>query len=522
MPISARDLPRDVEFSCDLCIVGAGAAGIAAALRLSSRSHDILLVEAGGEEWTEEAQSLYRVVSAGLELDGEAARLRQLGGSTNHWGGRSRPLSADDLEPRPWIEASGWPLSHAELHPYLGEAARLCEIDIPGGIESWDEPTAAHRASFASGPFEPGLWRFSPPTRFAERYMEQLESNPRIRILTEVSLIELVPEGASIGHLRLIGSSGQPVEIRARQVVLACGGIENAHLLLASRRGHPAGLGNEHDMVGRCFMGHPVYEPLHIQMAMDRELPSFLRRWDTSGGGSAEGLLSLAPETRRRLRMTAIDGAFYRSGQFGSPGVRAVRRIWHAAKHGRLSKDLSGDIAAITSDLYGVMAEARSRFGLGDGAGAGYQVSVLVEQAPDPESRITLTDELDALGVPVARLDWRLGEIDRYSVRSYARLLANEVGRLGWGRARLEPWVVDESAEFPKHGNSAHHMGTTRMSDDPRKGVVDRHCKVHGIANLHIAGSSVFPLAGACHPTLNLVALAIRLADRLDTTLRRS
>ena len=136
-----------------------------------------------------------------------------------------------------------------------------------------------------------------------------------------------------------------------------------------------------------------------------------------------------------------------------------------------------------------------------------------IEPAPNPSSRVTLIEERDSLGVPKVKLDWRLSELDKFSTQRTMELLGLEAGRLGVGRVQMA-W--DASSDWPEDMNIGfHHMGTTRMSDTQRNGVVDKNCRVHGVHNLFVAGSSVFATAGSGTPTMAIVALALRLADHV-------
>jgi len=118
--------------------------------------------------------------------------------------------------------------------------------------------------------------------------------------------------------------------------------------------------------------------------------------------------------------------------------------------------------------------------------------------------------------MPRAKLDWRLTELDKRSMRTFYQLLGREMGRTGTGRVQIRDWLLSDDRTWPSFISGGwHHMGTTRMSADPKQGVVDANCRVHGLANLYIAGAAVYPTAGAVNPTLTLVALSLRLADHL-------
>jgi choline dehydrogenase-like flavoprotein len=145
-----------------------------------------------------------------------------------------------------------------------------------------------------------------------------------------------------------------------------------------------------------------------------------------------------------------------------------------------------------------------------------YHMMTRQEQAPNPDSRVTLSTEKDALGVPRAKLDWRVTDLDKRSIRTFYQLLGREMGRSGTGRVQIKDWLLSDDKTWPSFISGGwHHLGTTRMSADPKQGVVDANCKVHGIANLYIGGAAVYATAGAVNPTLTLVALSLRLADHL-------
>ncbi len=519
MLVTLDSLESGSDRTCDLAIVGGGAAGLSLALGLAGTGFAIVLAEAGEEGFEAWHQSFYAGSSVGdLPLDPELTRLRQLGGSTNHWGGRSRPLDADTLAARPWLGLPAWPLEAGELHRHLDAACRLLEIDRPPG-EAWDAPADGDSAAQRLGgpTLEPALWRFSPPTQMGERWRAELAAMPDLTLLLDATLvdIELAPSLDRIAWLELMSRSGKTLRLRPRITVLAMGGIENARLLLACNRQLEAGIGNGHDQVGRHFMGHPIFEPLQLSLAADASLPDLLHDRVTPRDGHIEGLLHLNRTGQELLEATAIDAAFYSDGQFGPPGFRAARRLQRKLGRGQIDASLISDGGEMLGDLPGLVHESLVKLGwLAPEAGR-LTVSTLLEQCPDPASRITLDQARDPFGRPRARVDWRLGEIDRRTIRRFARHLADHLAASGLGRALLAPWVTDETLPFPPHGNSAHHMGATRMSRSPRQGVVDGDCRVHAMKDLYIAGSSVFPTSGSQHPTFNLVMLSLRLADHL-------
>jgi choline dehydrogenase-like flavoprotein len=198
-----------------------------------------------------------------------------------------------------------------------------------------------------------------------------------------------------------------------------------------------------------------------------------------------------------------------------SPGFRALRQLLHGATDGGLD-DFSRHVVEVMRDLSG-SARGLYDYATGRGEVGGAIAFTRAEQAPNPESRVKLIDEVDRLGLRRIALDWRLSRLDIETMRVANHLLGRELGRLNLGRLRLPEWLEVENqglANAPLQGGY-HHMGTTRMADDPKRGVVDRNCRVHGTQNLYVAGSSVFPTAGFANPTSTIVELALRLADHL-------
>jgi len=151
----------------------------------------------------------------------------------------------------------------------------------------------------------------------------------------------------------------------------------------------------------------------------------------------------------------------------------------------------------------------------------GFTIDGISEQRPDPESRITLSDKADVFGVPMARVFWRIDEEAQRSLLRLGQLLSTELPRVGLPAPLLEDWVAKGRPQDSVIIDMGHTLGTTRMSDDPKRGVVNAKCQVHGVRGLYIAGGSVFPTSGHANPTLMILALAIRLADQIKSDLAR-
>lgn len=541
-------VPTDIE--ADLCIVGAGAAGIAIARTFIGTSVTVCIIEGGGLSGEESSQALYEGTSVGCPaFDPGTSRMRVFGGSCNLWGGGCIPLGRQDMSVRDWVPHSGWPLSYDELEPYYKDAQAYCRIDAHDFSDgSFLGPLARSPLSFDADKLVNQIFARS-PILFGQAYRSELDRAPNIKVLLHANLLELVPSpaGSAVLHARIGALDARTGTIRARHYVLASGGIENARLLLLSNSVASHGLGNDRDLVGRYFMDHPS----GALGTVTTDTPERLTRpYDRSlGKGPAPvfpeiGLSNDAQRAHRtlsgRVHPFAVEGAV-------PQGIRALRSFRAAIRppvldegsvlEARLCAALrngprSGQDMVATGESIGMLA-LRLGLGVGDIAKAlahrlidkptvkSNHVALVgfFEQAPNPDSRITLGTEVDALGKRKVCVDWRLTSLDRHTYSTAAGIFGSELAKACSGTFQLESWLLDDAGAAPQVHGTAHHLGTTRMSDDPRQGVVDRHCRVHGMANLHIAGSSVFPTGGWAFPTFTIAALSLRLAETLRALL---
>ena len=508
MHSDARTLEQGALIEGDLCIVGAGAAGISMALEWVGRSQRVVLLEGGGFDIEAPLQDLHRGENIGRPyFPLESARLHFFGGTTGYWAGFCSTLDPIDLEERPWVPHSGWPITLDDLAPYYPRAHRLLEVGPhPYDAAYWErrDPSMV-RLPFDEDSIWTKLWQFSPPTRFGAAYRDAIAGAENVHLYTHANVCEIEANEAvtAIAGLRVKTLEGKELRVRARHVVLACGAIQNARLLLASSRQAPAGLGNDHDQVGRYFMEHLEVTAGRLVLAESMKMKMKMYAMDI-GNMEAVGELALGEQTQRRhgvlnasaslRRDTLAQGVRGNIERFSGDPVERFRRSqarWRATREAGPRPELS----------------ARRSF----------RLFTRQEQAPNPDSRVTLGEGTDALGVPRVRLDWQLTELDKRSVRLYYDVLAREVGRVGIGRVELMDWLSTDARSWPEFlGGGWHHMGTTRMHDDPRAGVLDADCKVHGLANLYVAGSAAFTTAGAINPMLTLIALSLRLSDHLE------
>ena len=518
--------PRTAK--ADVCIIGAGAAGITLARGLSGQGLRILLLESGGLDYGPESAALgvgENVGAAYYPL--EDSRLRFFGGTTNIWGGRCAPLDKIDFQARGWVAHSGWPIEPGEL----AEGYRAAHRDLgvgpaDRGSEEQGQWGAAALSMDASR-FMSRFWRFDTQReRFHAKRTQDVLKATDVEVLINATavLLQAKPYRPGLDHVLVRGAGGQSAKIKASTYVLACGGIENARLLLASNDVEPHGIGNRHDQVGRFFMEHPHGRLGRIRTRKPYRLWNAFRMRFPRGGVPVAPVLLPTPALQRErdILNTALTFKWQRNPAAGVPRARRIyqelktqlapgrgnRRLWHAYRGLRF---------AYARSLRPLLTRGLMR--LGD-----FQLSVMIraEQAPNPASRVLLSTATDELGCLKANLDWRLGEQDKHTLRELGQALNEELIRLDLGVLEPSPWLAESDLDWPVDGTVGnhpiggyHHAGTTRMSADPADGVVDPNCAVHGYPDLYVLGSSVFPTAGWANPTLTILALAHRLKAHL-------
>jgi len=511
MFVDARQLPQDMEVDADICIFGAGAAGITMARALSGGNRSIAVFESGGFEFDVDTQNLYAGDVIGYSYTPiDRDRLRFLGGSTNHWQGSCRPFDAFDLD--------DWPIGPDALAPYYRQAQQICQLGpYEYDPQAWVDPEARPITASSADSLKSSMFQYSPPTRFGTVYRDELAAAGNLTVYLHANLVAINTNEAasSVTGVEIACLNGRRFRARARHYVLATGGIENVRLLLNSTRVQKSGLGNGNDLVGRYFMDH-VYVPKAATVLADVSSPE-VRFYDhhVVRGHAIEGIFTASDELRRAKQMPP----FYIGFRVPTPAIAelGVERL-PAPLRGLLGEGLAHSIEYYYSRTASSMQlpakwlyEKMWRTPPGT-----FVTCYCTGPNPDPQSRVTLSDTVDVLGLRQTQLDWRLPSDFEQDMHRAHQQLAQLLGRSGVGRLRIES---SETGYDPMQdvSNAHHHMGTTRMHDDPRYGVVDRDCRIHGIGNLFVAGSSVFPSYACDDPTMTIVALALRLSDHLKS-----
>jgi len=569
-------------FETDLVIVGGGPAGLTIAREFFGASIRVLVLESGLLEETPRHAALAEVESSGepsTELQRQkrqtfhgassalwsqdaqpyGVRCRALGGSTHAWAGKSAAFDSVDFAKRPWLPYSGWPISRETLDPYLDRAADVLNL----GPNCYDDKLWE---LIGVKPPEPRLdadglhaffWQFARSRidhldvmRFGREFLTFEASNARVLLNATVRQIELSPNGGSFEGLEISTIDGVRSKVRAKMAVIAASGIENPRLLLASNAVQPAGIGNGHDLVGRFLMDHASARVGRFEL---KDLAPVIKRFGFYGvrhGGRThmymhglalsrdlqerEELLNSAvyflPERspddpwdalKRLLRRTSVKPGHDLLTAMSGAGLLAKgigMKVLASDATPTVLKDFIVD-TAIRYNPNLVVEEFQNR-GLPHKL-TGLWIDAITEQRPDPDSRVTLSDRTDRLGVPLAKVNWRINDDERRTIVRIAELACDAFARAGIPRPILETWVAEKRLADGAIIDMAHTLGTTRMSADPRSGVVDANCRVHGVRGLYVAGASTFPTSGHANPTLMILALAIRLADAIKAEFTR-
>ncbi len=507
----------------DICIVGAGAAGIAIAREFSGSYLKVLVLESGGLNPEPDTQRLLESEITGLPHTSiHDGRARILGGTTTLWGGQALRFDAFDFAEKGWVPFSGWPIWREALEPYYERAERMLRLGPRIPYQELCSSFVIEAPAFDPAKLRLECSRWSPKPNFGTAYRAELKDAANISVILHANATAIITDASAkaverIEFKTLAGKSGTA---KARFYVICCGGIETARLLLASTAVEGCGVGNRNDQVGRYFQEHVHMNFGQVQTKNRARLQDLFESFFVRGLKHAP-LVTLTQRMQQEKQLLSVHGIVVFEPEADS-GIIAMKKLFHLII-GRSFSDRRELRRLIGKSLGspGELAQLAYRLQVQKRAATPRSGPILFgaqcEMAPNPESRVTLGDSRDRLGMPRVRLDWRLGELERRTLSEYVRILAGEFERLGLGefdRRQIE-FLNDPTGWVERAHDSAHHMGTTRMHDSPRLGVVDAQCQVHGISNLYIGSSSVFPTSARSNPTLTMLALCLRIADRL-------
>lgn len=536
--------PASSTASTGVCIVGAGAAGITLACELDRSGISVLLLEAGGYELDAETADDYVGRAARPHPETTEFRRSKLGGTTGIWGGRCVPYDAIDFERRDYIADSGWPIPYDDVARHYPRAMTYSDAGADDfSVASLPAGSGATIADLRPNPvlLADRIERYSLPTDFGKRYRKQLQDSTNVTTVLHARCTAIVraPGEDRIAAVEVTDRAGRRITITAQSFVLAGGGIEVARLLLNSDRAN-GGLGNRNDLVGRYYACHfentcgkiiPGAAPIPFQFERTADGVYSRRKLQFSADAQRQHrLLNTAfrfhfPEYSDASHGSAVMSTIFLAKSVLIPEYRAILQHSAAAAAdspaGAHVKNVLTGFPQLFKFGYQwlflrVLAERKLPYTLVGNADGSFPLEFNCEQTPLAHSRVKLTDDDDRHGMKRIEVDWRVSpdDIDA-AYRGFQLLRATLADYSG---VRLE--FDDEQLRQRLAGSvplGGHHIGTTRMGQSERDGVVDANCAVFNLPNLFIASSAVFPTSSHANPTLTIVAMAIRLAAHLKT-----
>ncbi|MDF1637850.1 GMC oxidoreductase [Alcanivorax jadensis] len=498
------ELPESL--SVDVCIIGAGVAGITIAKQLKNEGLRIALVESGGLQLNPDVQDLYNGENIGLPYDPlDACRLRFFGGTSNHWGGWTRPMDRVDFEKREWIPWSGWPITLDDVAPYYEQAQNLVEVDGTPYDAEFFSPESSTNYLVDRANIETKIFKLSPPTRFLKSYKVDFNDAHSVVVLLNSNVVDFVlsESGKTVQAAQIKTLAGKNTAVTATHFVLACGGIENARILLNCRKANKSGLGNDDDLVGRFFSDHDgilsgnavLGQRLLKSTFYQLHVPEIVRK-----AGLNTRIVPAFTLAEKILREKSLPN--FNTYVLPVPD--------NAKAKGSLS--IYPDIEGLVNFVEGTPLHPA-------GSRRFFQLVTAFENTPNPNSRVMLGDKRDALGLLRCKLNWQRSDNDEILARRLTMEFSRQFALAGLGRVNIDKDNIwpQKSLEIGRH-----HMGTTRMSSSPKHGVVDKNCRVHTTNNLFVAGSSVFASYGFAQPTLTIIALALRLSSHIKQQVSRA
>jgi choline dehydrogenase-like flavoprotein len=504
----------------DVCIIGAGAAGIAMAREFIGTSYSVTVLEGGGPVFEPASQEPYKSEITGLGHSGiHTGRARVLGGTTTMWAGQALPLFDSDFRQRDWVPYSGWPIEFRDLRDFYTRAERVMQVPCATyDSASWPRESCKP-PQYADELIESYFSQFTHVPDFAVKYRAELMASPNITLLTHANVTSLSAneDASAIREATVKSFDGHECRVQARMFVICCGGIDTARLLLVSNSVERDGIGNRHDLVGRFFQDHPgvsiPVKPLNKRC--------FGEWYNGFKIGNVRHSIKLAASAKmqRKERILSVGAEVFYPIDDHDP-IGAAKIVLQALRQPHLRSQVPAALAQILKGPHKVARAAFRHYVLKQVASVNAgtpHIGFGVEQQPNPQSRVTLSNQVDCLGVRRTRLEWKVGTEEGRSIDIFARTVAREMKRLGV--AEFDPADLKltgrERGENGGYIDASHHMGTTRMGSDPAASVVNSSCRVHDYDNLYIGSSSVFPTCGFSNPTLTMLALCLRISDEL-------
>ncbi len=509
------------NYEAKICIIGSGIIGLTIVSEfLNQAAADVLLIESGDFDINNELKSLDQVINTG-EVDSgvEGSRARMFGGTSVLWGGQVLPFSELDFAHREWINHAGWPIGLKDLENYYQRAATLLSLDNADFSENIWRKNSSIKNQLNDDFFDLTFSKWSPKPNLGVEFKKDVQKSKHVRLLTNASVMEIDLNDSSNAAktVTLKSLSGNHAQVKAGIFILACGGIDNARILLNSNKTCVNGIGNNYGVVGRYYQDH-------IGLYGARLIPKNFKAFEDLFSNFLQGkhkylpklVLSQAQQIKNQLlnvnasiSIQVHDDSpinnlknFYSTLRSQGLNISTVKSLINAAR-------TPVELVRIINSYY---LKHRKHFP----KDAGYFLIANCETEPNEDSYIKLSKEQDAIGMPKAQVNWKISDLSKKTLLGFYQLVDAELDRLQIAEVKIRPELLEPSDQWKQRCYSLyHHIGATRMSTDQKMGVVDSDCRVYGIENLYIAGTSVFPTGGCANPTFTAMALSLRLTDHI-------
>lgn len=498
------------DLTADICVIGAGAAGMAIAESFLGKNVKVVVIESGNFKFNQDIQNYYEIENVGLKFNGGfGGRFRTMGGSTTQWGGQALPLTQLDFKQKPWLKNTGWPIKKEDLDPYYKKALKFLNVDDLDFDDQIFKKIGIKPLSF-DNTFNYHVSKWSPNPNVRNIYKKQFEESQNVEILLNTNLLKIqCSERQNNVDFIIAGDVSKQIKITARYYVLGCGGIENARIILHNSIASQS-------PVGKYLQDHPSIEIGHLVTKSRRKIQQFFnihywRKWQYSIR------LSACDEFQEREQCVNASVSIMFTPQ-PSSFIGRLNLLKKSVAEKKTIQTLKQTFAVIFK-VYEILPVAYyyivHKFQYKPGAY--FPIKISFEQEPSEDSWVKLSEKKsDALGIPLSKINWDITEATWITTIKIAEELTKEFKKHNLGEVVLYPNIFRENPDWKKlFGDVNHHIGTTRMGDDPLKSVVDSDCKIWEIDNLYVTGSSVFPTSGHSNPTLTLIALSYRLAEHL-------
>jgi choline dehydrogenase-like flavoprotein len=518
MRIDLEDVPSETRFESEICVIGAGIAGLLLSEKLAGYGFRVHLLEAGGIDLEQRSQDLYKSEMRGVFHRGTTeGRFRTFGGASTRWGGQVLSYPEEVFQNRELLGHIGWPISESDIRAYYPEIFKIMGVnDLPftdeflerfGTREALHSPDVRIRFSkFA--PF--------PKRNLAETVGKQCLASDRITVFFHANAVsvDLDQKGDEIKSVTVRNYQGVQYSFKAREYIICTGTIEASRLLLSSTSIHPCGVGNLTDQVGRYFHDHVTARALLIGEQSKAIFSKYFSPYyvkNTLHSPKLEATVSL----QKRLNLPEIMAQFF-IHEPNDNEFALLRRTLVDLQRREISFKTVGQLPLFLSGAAQMAFALKIRGRRIISRRAGITLNIETEQKPRSDSRIQISDEVNCLGIPKTIVDWKISEEEGEAMRRYASAVDQFLRSLGMTQLEWNPGPLDDSQTWIQAGGDIlHPMGGTRMGTSPDNSVVDKNLRVHGVNNLFVASCSVFPSGGSSNPTFTMMALARRLADFL-------